>query len=329
MCGIDVLYCCVGGDPLNLTGVPADWLSRLTSSTNSSGAPNDTASRPGPNSDPSGVLGPQGSSKVGLDPWALALTVALPVLAVLVAVAAGAAAFVRRRRRRSSAAARQFKPFHDYSSGSRSVGGRGVLADWRGLPDQGSPAGWGAGTGAAGGSPALLAALLSSSSDPQGTPSAAGWAAAGLDAAEKGRRVGYAAGSSLQPQQQLAEWQLIHRQQQQAVGGSSGQHSQLLLQANSSAVTGMAAAEAAAASPRPQQLLRVLRPKVPSLPADVIAAAAKFARQQHLQQQASRSSGSSSDGRPGSPFEEASGLPFGETGFCHQNAEDCADEDAR
>lgn len=328
MCGIDVLYCCVGGDPLNLTGVPADWLSRLMSSTNSSGVSNDTASRPGPNRDPSGVLEPQGSSKGSLDPWALALTVALPVLAVLVAVAAGAAAFVRRRRRRSSAAARQFKPFHDSSSGSRSVGGRGVLADWQGPPDQGSPAGWGAGTGAAGGSPALLAALLSSSNDQQATPSAAGGAAAGLDAAEKGRRVGFAAGSSLHPQQ-LAEWQLIHRQQQQAVGGSSCQHSQFLLQANSSAVTGVVVAEAAAASPRPQQFLRVLRPKVPSLPADVIAAAAKFARQQHLRQQASRSSGSGSDGRPGSPFAEASGLPFGEAGFCHQTAEDCADEDVR
>jgi hypothetical protein len=74
----------------------------------------------------------------------------------------------------------------------------------------------------------------------------------------------------------------------------------------------------------------VLRPKVPSLPADVIATAAKFARQLHLRQQASRSSSCDSAGRPDSPFAEAARLPFGEAGFFHQaEEEDCAAGDVR
>lgn len=309
MCGIDMLYCCLGSGALNLTSVPPDWPTRLTSGINPVTGGNGT----GVGLNPTGPIGgdPASSSKSGLHPWALALAVALPIAAVLAAAAAGGMAYVRRRRRMAN----RFKPFADGSEdGSRD--GRDVLTDLQRPPGPPGSAGWVAVGGAgAGGNPSLLAALLS----PHGSQQGPGWTGAGLDAAERGQQVMY----GLQGQQQLAEWQLLHAQQVAASAGSEpgGSPSQLYYTA------GMSAAAVAAARPQ-RQLLRVLKPKVPSLPGDMIAAAALFAKQQHLRQMGSRNSGNG-DG-PGSPFAEASRTPFvvGGADF-RNNAQDSLEQDVR
>jgi hypothetical protein len=81
--------------------------------------------------------------------------------------------------------------------------------------------------------------------------------------------------------------------------------------------------EGSAATPLQPRLLRVLRPKANSLPADVTGAAVSFIKQQQHQQRQQRlllqeQSGSFSRGtssrQPGSPFAQASQLPFWSAG---------------
>jgi hypothetical protein len=130
---------------------------------------------------------------------------------------------------------------------------------------------------------------------------------------------------------QLAEWQLIHhahaqQPQQGSVVGSS-HYSDQPAHAYADGASMQAAAVAAAAAPQ-RQLLRVLRPKANSLPADVVAAAVRFAKQQqHIRQ---RQSGASDDcSRPGSPFAQASRVPLqSDQGAVGTWDSDAASEDA-
>jgi hypothetical protein len=287
VCGIDVLYCCLGSTPLNLNSVPHDWPSRLTGGNGPSNVSNPVGS-PTPTPE-TNVTQPGASSSSGLASWALALAVALPVAALLVAVCGGLALFLRRRRRKGRAG--QFKPFGDSSSSKGSQGGEGdALTDLqRPLGPQGSVAWAAAAAGADGagasGPGSWQVPLLSTPQqyDP------AGWGAV-----ERGQGTSYA----LQ-QQQLADWQLVH-QQHQGHGNASSSDIDTLQQDQASA---------AAASPQ-RQLLRVLKPKAPSLPGDVIAAAARFARQQPLLlrqlTQGLVGQGLSESSRPGSPLARAS-----------------------
>lgn len=267
MCGIDVLYCCLGSTPLNLNSVPADWPSRLTGGNGPSNVTDPSVGRLTPTPDTNVTqAGTSSSSSSGIASWALALAVALPVAALLVAVCGGLALVLRRRRKRAKTG--QFKPFGDSSSSKGSQGGEGdALTDLRRpLGPQGSvawaPAAAAAGAdAAAGGAGSWQVPLLS-------TPQQ--YEPAGWGAGERGQGTSYA----LQ-QQQLADWQLIHQQQQLLdQQGAASSHDLGALQQDQQA-------PAAAVSPQ-RQLLRVLKPKAPSLPGDVIAAAARFARQQPL-----------------------------------------------
>lgn len=309
---------------MNLASVPPDWPNRLASGTNPATVPNDTAgnltSATGSPGDPNS----SSNNKSGLDNWAVALAVVLPIVAVAAAAVAGGTAYVRRRRRSSAAAALQFKPFND-SSNNGSTDGGDVLTELQRPPGPGGlqgAAGWapvgGVGTAGSSSNPSLLAALLSPHSS-QG-PSTAGWSSGGSEAAQRG--YGPAAGMQ---QQQLAEWQLLHAQQ--APDNASSQRSESPSQVHYS--TAMSAA-AAAANPQPQQFVRVLKPKVPlSLPGDMIAAVAKFAKQQHLRQQSSSSKSIGDKDRPGSPFASASRMPIAGAAGLSQAVEDGDDQGAR
>lgn len=297
---------------MNLAAVPPDWPNRLASGTNPAIAPNDTVGNLTEGLGGAGDLNSSGN-KSGLDTWAVALAVVLPIVAVIAAAVGGGTAYVRRRRRSSAAAALQFKPFND-SSNNGSTDGGDVLTELQRPPGPGGlqrPAGWAAvgGVGTAGSSsnPSLLAALLSQHSS-QGA-STAGWSSAGV-----------------QQQQQLAEWQLTHAQQVPDM--ASSHRSQSPPQVHYSTAMSAAAA-AAAANPQQQQLVRVLKPKVPSLPGDMIAAVAKFAKQQHLRQQSSSRRSSGNQDRPGSPFASASWVPFAGAAGLSQAVEDVDGQDGR
>lgn len=320
VCGVDVLYCCLGSGPLNLTGVPPDWQQRLMSgtnpvSTNKSGDPGSavpvTGGNPAVNGTPTDAAN-TGSN--GLSPGVLAVAVVLPVVAALAALA-GCLMFARHRKRRR---ALHFVPVED--SGSKGLHRAGGMLQGQQPPWNGPHEGAG---GPAGGN-ALYAALL-----PQGQGQfgpggwAAGDAAAGADAAERGQ------GYGLLPQaagMQLADWQLIHhahaqQPQQGSIVGSS-HYSDQAGQAYADGASMQAAVVAAAAAPQ-RQLLRVLRPKANSLPGDVVAAAVRFAKQQqHIRQRQSGASGDCS--RPGSPVAQASRVPF-QSG---QGAVGCGDSDS-
>jgi hypothetical protein len=302
VCGIDVLYCCLGSGALNLTSVPPDWPTRLTSGL----SPVIGATGISSNLTSPGGLDPGASSKGSLDSWALALAVSLPIAAVLAAAAAGGMVYVRRRRR----AANRFKPFAAGSDHGSQDGGDVLTGLQRPAGPPGPASLVAMGGAGAGDNPSLLAALLS----PHGGQQGPGWTGAGLDAAERGHGVMYGPPEH----QQLAGWQLIHAQQAPASTTSEqgGSLTQLQYTAAMSA--------AAAAAPRPQrQLLRVLKPKVPSLPGDMFAAAARFAKQHHL------GSRLGDDGNgPGSPFAEASHTPIG--GFnSSQDAKDAVEQGVR
>lgn len=302
MCGIDVLYCCLGSGLLNLSAVPADWPQRLASGTNPIPAANLTAmaTNSGVNS---ANPAEDGNTRSGRPAWVIALAVALPALAIA-ALAAGGFVCIRRRRSRRAwnvegGLQQQFKPFKDGSSPVR-FGPDVILGS-----DQASthPAGagvWAAGAAAGGvggagrGNSPLRAALLS----PQNSQSA-GWSTAAattcLETAEKGHAVG------LDPS--TAGWQQQGHQQHAA--DSSSQRGSSPLEAYDQGDD-----DAAAARPGPKrQLLRVLKPKAASVPGDVLAAAVRFAKQQHLQHLSKQQDAAGSP--PGSPFARASCVAFG------------------
>lgn len=286
MCGIDVLYCCLGSAPLNLNSVPPDWPSRLTGGNGPANVTDPSVGRPTPTPE-TNVTQAGASSSSGIASWALALAVALPLAVLLVAVCGGLALFLRRRRRRAMPG--QFKPFGECSSSKGSQGGEGdALTDLqRPLGPQGSvtwaaAAAAGADGGVSGSGPWQVPLL---SAPPQ-------YDSAGWGAVERGQGTSYA----LQ-QQQLADWQLIHQQHQGQ--GAASSHDLDALQQDQ--------APAAAVSPQ-RQLLRVLKPKAPSLPGDVIAAAARFARQQPLllRQLTQGPLGQGEGSRPDSPLAKGS-----------------------
>lgn len=89
MCGVSVVYCCAGSQPLSPL-IPANWreLTKVVSPKDSSGAPG---------FDGSGfsVSQQQAAEPGGMDPSKLAVVIVVPVVAL--AACAGAVMYVRRR----------------------------------------------------------------------------------------------------------------------------------------------------------------------------------------------------------------------------------------